>query len=212
MPERRIGGPLLDGHAPLGLAFCDCAVLLATILIAGYRTQPPWWELPDDIRAMHNDIANSSGYEGTDEYVPAGVDAYNVDKNLPPVSDESGAPLAAHKAEWGSQEKHFTLYSTVPEEITVRLFNYPAWEVTVNGHAVRTKTTEDVGLMQIPVAAGDNDIRIRFAQTPDRLAGIIVSLLSLLLFALLKMKPKWLDQLWSDEQLPMINPPVSPAA
>lgn len=189
-----------------------CAALLATILIAGYRTQPPWWELASDIRGMRDAIAGGSGYEGTDEYVPAGVDAYNVDIKLPLVSDEAGAPLAVQTGEWGPTEKHFKLHADVPEEITIRLFNYPAWEVTVNGHFVRTKTTDDVGLMQVPIAAGDNDIRIHFGQTRDRLAGIIVSLLSLLLLILLKLRPKWLNRFPVESQPSTTSQPASPAA
>ena len=52
-----------------------CAVLLAVVIVAGYRIQPPWWETAGDIRDMSDAIADGTGYEGTDEYVPAGVDA-----------------------------------------------------------------------------------------------------------------------------------------
>ena len=50
------------------------AVLLAAVIVAGYRIQPPWWETASDIREMSNALADGTGYEGTDEYVPAGAD------------------------------------------------------------------------------------------------------------------------------------------
>jgi hypothetical protein len=49
----------------------------------------------------------------------------------------------------------------------------------VNGESIETSSTELTGLMVIPVAAGDSDVRIHFRRTVDRLAGDIVSLLSM---------------------------------
>jgi hypothetical protein len=60
----------------------------------------------------------------------------------------------------------------------LRLFNYPAWEVTVNGEHVDTQTTEVTGQMMIPVTPGRKDIRLRFARTRDRTIGGAVSVLS----------------------------------
>src|SRR5208282_2770037 len=48
-------------------------VLLAALILAGYRFQPPWWEKGSDIRDRRDAVANGTGYEGTDEYVPAGA-------------------------------------------------------------------------------------------------------------------------------------------
>jgi hypothetical protein len=168
-----------------------CAVLVATIIVAGRRFQPPWWELASDVREMSQSIAHGPGYEGTDEYVPAGVDPYNVDKSLPLVSDNAGAPVAIENLTWGPAEKHFTVHTREPEGLTVRLFNYPAWEVTVNGKPTKTGTSEDVGLMVIPLAAGDSDVQIHFGVTVDRVAGSIISLLSF--FALLAL---WCNRDW----------------
>ena len=66
-----------------------------------------------------------------------------------------------------------------PESLTLRLFNYPAWEVTVNGQPVSAQTTEVTGQMLITVPAGIDDVRIHFRRTGDRTVGNWVSLLSL---------------------------------
>ena len=156
------------------------AVLLATLIIAGYRLQPPWWDTGDDIREMSDALADGTGYEGTDEYVPAGADAYEVNKNLPLLSDDAGAAVPSEMLEWGQTEKHFTVHAAAPLDLVVHVFNYPAWDVVVNGESVETSSADVTGLMVIPVAAGDSDLRIHFRRTADRLAGDIVSLLSLL--------------------------------
>jgi hypothetical protein len=158
------------------------ALLLSALIYAGHRIQLPWWDAPDDIRDMHDTLTSGTGYEGTDEYVPVGADAYELDKNLSVISDDSGLPLPNKVLSWSTNDRHFIIHADAPEDITVRLFNYPAWEVTVNGAPTTTDKADITGLMIISIAAGDNDIRIHFRQTRDRLLGDIVSFISLLVF------------------------------
>src|ERR1019366_2979608 len=167
------------------------AVLLGAVVLAGYRIQPPWWETVDDIREISDALDDGTGYEGADEYVPAGADPYELNKSLPLVSDDTGAPVPSEMLAWGQTEKHFTVHDAAPQNLTVRLFNYPAWEVVVNGKLTETRTTDLTGLIVIPIAAGDSDIHIHFRRTLDRVAGNIVSLISLglLVVAWVKTRP-----------------------
>jgi hypothetical protein len=157
-------------------------ILLAVVFIAGYRIQPPWWDTAADIREMSNALADGSGYEGADEYVPAGADPSELKKDYPRLADFSGQPRPSQISDWGLLEKHFVVNTDSPESLTVRLFNYPAWEVTVNGKRVQPQSTEVTGQMAIPVTPGKNDIRIRFTRTRDRTIGGVVSLISLAIF------------------------------
>jgi hypothetical protein len=155
------------------------ALLLAAVIVAGYHFQPPWWETAGDIREMHDALAAGTGYEGTDEYVPAGADSYELNKDLPLTSNDTGASVPSQVLIWGPIEKHFTVRTATPQDLTVRVFNYPAWEVEGNGKPVRTRTTNVTGLMVIPLAAGYNDVYIYFRRTSDRVIGNVVSLISL---------------------------------
>jgi len=167
------------------------AVLLAAVILAGYRFQPPWWETAGDIREMSNAVADGTGYEGTDEYVPAGADPYELNKSLPRLSDDTGAPVGSEMLAWGETEKHFVVHASKPESLELHLFNYPAWQVTVNGQPIETQTTDVTGLIVIPIAAGDSDVHIHFRRTIDRVVGNIVSLISLglLVVAWVKARP-----------------------
>lgn len=184
------------------------SILLAVVVVAGSRIQPPWWDKAADIREMSAAIANGTGYEGTDEYVPAGADPYELDKNLPLVSDDTGAPIPIRMLVWEPTEKHFIVHSDVhsdvqndvhndvhndvrnaignaggsvaPQNLVVHLFNYPAWTVVINGKPTATQETEVTGLMVIPIAGGENDVQIHFRRTSDRVAGDVVTLISLL--------------------------------
>ncbi|MGA2236419.1 MAG: RdgB/HAM1 family non-canonical purine NTP pyrophosphatase [Terriglobales bacterium] len=167
-----------------------CAVLLAVIIFAGYRFQPPWWDTAADIREMNDAIADGTGYEGTDEYVPAGADAYELNKSLPRVSDDAGARVPNEMLAWGETEKHFAVHAAAPQNLIVRLFNYPAWDVVVNGKPTKTRTTDVTGLIGIPIAAGDNDVQIYFRRTIDRIVGNVVSLISLALLVVVWVKTR----------------------
>ena len=160
------------------------AVLLAAVILAGYRIQPPWWDLAADIREMSDAIADGTGYEGADEYVPAGADPYELNKSLPRVSDDKGAPVPSEMLAWAQTEKHFKVHTAAAQNLTVRLFSYPAWEVVVNGKPTETQRTDVTGLIVIPIAAGDNDVQVHFHRTRDRLIGNVVSLISLALFVI----------------------------
>jgi hypothetical protein len=141
---------------------------------------------------MSDALTEGAGYEGTDEYVPAGTDPYELKKVQPQIVDSSGHPLRTETLRWGPAEKHFVVHSNTPELLTLRLFNYPAWEVMVNGKRVETQTTDVTRQMEILVAAGRNDVRIHFGRTSDRTIGGIVSLLSfgLLLAAWIKTRAR----------------------
>jgi XTP/dITP diphosphohydrolase len=158
------------------------AVLLATVILAGYRIQPPWWDTASDIREMSAALADGTGYEGSDEYVPAGADPYELNKSLPRVSDDTGAAVPSKMLAWGQTEKHFQVHTAAPQNLVVRLFSYPAWQVVVNGKPTETQRTDITGLILIPLAAGDNDVHIHFRRTIDRVVGDVVSLISLTLF------------------------------
>ena len=171
-----------------------CAVLLATVILAGYRIQPPWWDTASDIREMTDAMSDRTGYEGTDEYVPAGADAYELNKDYPQLADSSGKPESTGVMDWGPLEKHFVVHSDGLESLTLRLFNYPAWEVAVNGKRVGTQTTEVTGQMAILLSPGRNDIRIHFGRTRDRTIGNIVSLISVALLVVIWIGPTWVKR------------------
>ena len=160
-----------------------CMFLLATLLIAGHRVQPPWWDRSADIQEMEDAMSDGVGYDGTDEYVPAGDDPYELNKELPQVSDANGAAVKVQTLSWNATDRRFIVRSDSPRNLTIRLFNYPAWKVTVNGQMVGTQSTETTGLMMVPVSAGENDVHIIFGRTPDRTAGGVISSVSMLIIA-----------------------------
>lgn len=165
-----------------------CCAMLAVLWIVGHKVQEPWWDTAADIQEMHGFIEDGEGYEGTDEYVPVGVDASDVDKNAPRVTSVSGRTVKVNVQTWAAETKTFTAESVRPEELRLRLFNYPAWRVEINGRNVSTYTQPNTGEILIPVSAGMSRVQVKFSRTRDRLAGAVCSIAGLALLLLWKLR------------------------
>ena len=163
-----------------------CLTLLLVIGLLWNRVQPPWWDTAADIEEMHDAVVDGTGYEGTDEYVPAGVDPYEVDKDAPEVLLEESPHARVEVTEWRAQSKRFTVASDTNLSARVRLFNYPAWRVTVDGATVQPATVPTTGEILVPLSAGTHRVVVAFGGTWDREVAVAVSLLALLLLLAVK--------------------------
>jgi hypothetical protein len=64
--------------------------------------------------------------------------------------------------------------------VGLRLLNYPAWRVEVNGKAVTPQRAETNGQMILLLSPGSQRITARFARTADRKLGIAISVAAVL--------------------------------
>jgi hypothetical protein len=155
------------------------AAMLAVLAFVWHRVQPPWWDTAVEIGKMHDGVVAGPGYEGSDEYVPVGADPYDVDANARRATLAGPGTAHIRVMAWDAREKRFTAEVSEPSTLVVKLFNYPAWRVEVNGRVVETGTREDTGQMIVPVRAGENEVRVVFGRTWDRRMGGVVSGLTL---------------------------------
>ena len=158
-----------------------------------------WWDSAD-VPAIADAIHAGRGYEGTDEYTPLGGDRYQLPgdpddtERLEGVSavpadriarfdSDSGAITPAanvelHIARWSAERREFTADAATDITLAVKLLNYPAWEVRVDGQEIRTESAPDTGQMLVDLPAGSHRVAIRFRRTWDRTAGAGISALS----------------------------------
>jgi len=142
---------------------------------------------PEDTPFMLSSLFHAGyGYMGTDEYTPAGGDNYEIKPDFPEFAirgADGPAPAANARVthlHTGPYRKQVTVESSQPVEIVLRLMNYPAWRVEVNGSAVALQSDDPTGRMVIAVPAGHSEVDVRFIRTPDRWLGDGVSLAALL--------------------------------
>jgi len=148
--------------------------------------QRGWWDT-QDIPALRAAIANGEGYDGTDEYDPAGDDHTNLPTKSPKAivmdTDSIPGPNSIPKIRverWSPEDKEVAVSSREPFFLGLRLLNYPAWRAEVNGSAVTPRSGDDYNQMIVPVPAGESHVSVRFVRTWDRTLGGGLSLLSAL--------------------------------
>jgi 6-pyruvoyl-tetrahydropterin synthase related domain len=161
------------GWLPRAMA---CAVMLAVLVLVWHRVQSPWWDTAADVAEMQDNQQSGSGYEGADEYVPTGADTYEINKDAPRVAMEGAGSARIQITQWAPESRSFTASVGHSGTMVMKLLNYPAWRVEVNGRPVETATLEITGQMVVPVGAGENQVQIGFTRTPDRTIGGLISL------------------------------------
>ena len=160
---------------PWLLRVLACAVMLLVLIWVWHRVQPPWWDTAADVAEMLDNQQSNLGYEGTDEYVPAGADAYEINKDAQLVAFEGDSSSRIHIIRWAPEHRSFTASAGRSGRLVLKLFNYPAWQTAINGRPVETGTVAVTGQISIPVAAGENQVDISFTRTPDRMIGWLIS-------------------------------------
>jgi len=158
-------------------------VYLAVLIVMAFvwqRVQPPWWDNAASIAQMAGLHASGGGYEGADEYVPAGGDAYDVRADEARVTVDGGTPAAINVTQWDAESKQFVVNVSTSSQAVLRLFYYPAWRVRVNGQPVEAEPQDDTGAMIVPLPAGNDRVQVYFARTWDRIAGNALSLATIL--------------------------------
>ncbi len=167
-------------------------ILLAlSIPLANLMVENGWWD-PDEMPTQMAAITSGAGYDGTDEYDPVGDDHLDLPLKSPmarALSDTS-PPTPAQNVEvtiltWSTEYKEIQVSSRDAAHIALRVVNYPAWHVTVNGEKVKPERLDDINQMVVPVAEGKSLIEVRFTRTPDRTAGDLLTSLSLVIVAIL---------------------------
>ena len=155
-----------------------CAMAILVMVLAWHRIQAPWWDNAGDLREMQDNMEDLIGYEGTDEYTPAGADAGALDKQARNVIVAGPARAAIRVSRWDAESKMFTAEMSAPDQLELRLFRYPAWQAEVNGSVVQIAAKPDTGQMLVPVEAGMSRVQITFVRTRDRTVGGWISLLT----------------------------------
>ena len=140
--------------------------------------------------ALAEQVANGEGYEGTDEYTPLHADNTNLQPAMPRVAievrteedeDKKPAPQTlAHSTfqQWDAEHKKLTIESRVSTRDTLRLFDYPAWSVRVDGQPFPHIPREDDGRMMLDLSAGRHSIDIQYTRPPVHRWGQWLSLAS----------------------------------
>ena len=185
-----------------------CAVLgMVTAAAATAIVRDAWWD-SEDIPVLAEAIRRGYGYEGTDEYAPLGCDRYSLPGSglllgegdsfqIPPASDAAAMPTpriaeldagtekvlpakAQHLTieKWTAERRVFTETTARRVKLAVRLVNYPAWDIRMDGIGAQPESLALTGQLISPLPVGTHRVEIHFRRTWDRSAGAALSAFS----------------------------------
>ena len=160
-------------------------LLVATVSIAGsgsYLGNHTWWDT-EDMPSLETALHEGTGFEGTDEYDPVGDDNSDLPLKHPRARFVRGGAGGAQHREivvpgWTAEHRRLLVVTPEADLVAVRLLNYPAWRVTVNGSPALVQHAAGTAQMIIPVPAGSSHIEIEFTRTLDRTVGGWISILA----------------------------------
>src|SRR5579863_5417968 len=170
-------------------------ISLALVGGATFFVQSTWWDT-DDVATLQAGVDAGDGFDGVDEYDPTGDDHYNLPAKAPQVkilaADPDEAPDAGSATpagttilveRWTAAEKRLHVTALAPVRIALRVLNYPAWRVEVNGARVTPENNGDTAQMVVALPAGSSEVTVVFGRTWDRTAGGIATIVSILFAA-----------------------------
>jgi len=155
------------------------AMALAGLVIAGFLlTRSNWWDAGGAADFYEEHFRMGTGYFGVDEYGPRGSDHYDLNQQAPLVAlnrADNAERGSVEVQQWAPLRKCFLVRSPQPVTVALRLLNYPAWRVDVNGKEVSAFSNRKTGQMLLALPAGDNRVLVAFTRARDRLWSDAVS-------------------------------------
>lgn len=131
-------------------------------------------------------------HDPTDEYTPATCNPAELGHDNPAAWIAPAPGATAPQPEMGQDPAslgtrlHFSVLSAQPAYFVINLRDYPAWRVSLNGKLIVNRPHRNDGLIVVPIPAGSSAIRIRYALTPDYVAGCVLTLLAALLLPVVR--------------------------
>jgi 6-pyruvoyl-tetrahydropterin synthase related domain len=157
-----------------------------------------WWN-GHDVEHIASEIRIGHGFTGMDEYAPLGSSHWDLPGA--PQTDDPDAPIppetpriegedsltheivpakdiTADYQAWSAEHRHFTVKTQRDVSIVLRLLNYPAWLVRVDGARVQPGYEPDTGQMVLRLEKGTHQVDLIFRRTWDRTLGGVISIIA----------------------------------
>jgi len=181
----------------------------AVVVVAGCVSGVAWvyfWQPCDEEDNVRAQLATflGDGFAGTDEYTAAPADNGNLQQGLPRIrvlqsvrGDEADSSVSQNPEwqpgnadlqpseiqiqRWDVERMSATVRSDAGYAV-LRVMDYPAWRVSVNGAPANARPRREDGLMTIPIGAGTSVIEVRYGATRDVWLGRFLSLIAVVLW------------------------------
>ncbi len=208
-----LAGMTLSLLPPKNWRLVVLAAGLTLVVLASLPLLYPHYYPP---RLVSQDVADALAFEARTgllgassyaEYLPIWVQetpadspllsAYQADQPRETIErfDATSLPAGGRvvEARYGFNRAEITVSSPQPFQARFHTFYFPGWKATVNGERADLAPVGSLGLMGLPLPAGESRVRLWFGDTPWRTAGKAISLASGgLLLALALKRDLWM--------------------
>ncbi len=181
------------------------AILITAICVTGVTIGGDTSWSSEDVSSVVEDISAGRGYDGIEGFGPIAAKVDELDDELPfvgeydPSSGDIDEPEEGqvNTVRWSAESKVIDVKNDEPVTLALKLLNYPAWQVQVDGNSFTGSQTTQTGQLLVPLTAGSHHVEVEFRRTTDRTVGSFISILSivgLLIpvgFMLRSKRPKW---------------------
>ena len=89
----------------------------------------------------------------------------------------------------GGASDEIRVYATTPVVVQFYTYDYPGWQVWLNGVPIPHRHEPPYGLVTVDVPVGEHHLVLRMGSTPPRIIGGIISVLAGVLILALGMRP-----------------------
>ncbi len=157
-----------------------CAIGATAATIAGDTS----WD-SEDVPTLVADVGAGRGYDGIEGFQPRDAKIDELDNESPLVGEvdpESGDVDAPEETQvniqmWTAEHKAFTAQTEEPVTLALKLLNYPAWELRVDGKITTANAAPQTGQIVIHLDQGTHQVELQFQRTRDRTIGRLISAL-----------------------------------
>jgi hypothetical protein len=173
------------------------AGLVALPMLLGLPlSQPSPWPNFNEVNHLRMSLIENTGRwlgtTSTADYVPVTVESLpdrkgsvvaNFGLGLPPDRINHAMLPEGSTVETETIRPLFTRYTiNTPRDTRFRLFlfDFPGWQVFIDGERAETELGKPEGFIVIPLTAGEHVVDVQFGSTPARTAAAILSISSLL--------------------------------
>ncbi|MCL4366352.1 6-pyruvoyl-tetrahydropterin synthase-related protein [Patescibacteria group bacterium] len=132
--------------------------------------------------SMHN------GFDLTKDYLPIWVQTTDDDRFDAPRTEIGKMEISGVKQK--STELQFSTNVSDNALIEAPITYFPGWEVYANDQIIRQTVPSEMGLIRFKLPKGSYKVKIELKDTPVRVAGNIISAISVLLIMLIFFYPK----------------------
>ena len=131
------------------------------------------------------------GANWSEEHLPAEVEIDKIEKDRA-FQKKIVIMNGAGKAEivkWKSAERIFNIIANDSLTVRIRTFNFPGWTAHIDGIPAVIKSKDGTKAILVDVPKGDHLLKLIFKDTPIRIIGKIVSLLSFIILSVVLLAP-----------------------